>query len=255
MYGAGALAVGVAEQPAAQGGVVVELFHDVSVHRFLLAFDMRIMHPCFQALKREILTSGMQKSNAKSQPRLPSLDLLKGFEAAARNLSFTKAAAELFVTQSAISRQVKTLEEQKKSTDDAISGVQISFSLTSAGAGLPHPERTATRNGRLRRPFPSPGRIGRRHHDEELWSLPAATALLLLGSCVTHNFAPGPGMAASDFEPESARCRLFARGADPGFAFGAVGSPQFVGGAMAGAARHGRRARRAAARPCAPPAH
>src|SRR6266852_9261294 len=43
---------------------------------------------------------------------LPSLDLLKGFEAAARNLSFTKAGAELFVTQSAVSRQVKTLEEQ-----------------------------------------------------------------------------------------------------------------------------------------------
>ena len=28
---------------------------------------------------------------------LPSLDLLRGFESAARNLSFTKAAAELFV--------------------------------------------------------------------------------------------------------------------------------------------------------------
>ena len=43
--------------------------------------------------------------------RLPSLDLLRGFESAARNLSFTKAAAELFVTQSAISRQIKTLED------------------------------------------------------------------------------------------------------------------------------------------------
>jgi len=42
---------------------------------------------------------------------LPSLDLLRGFEAAARNLSFTRAAAELFVTQSAVSRQVKAIED------------------------------------------------------------------------------------------------------------------------------------------------
>jgi len=45
------------------------------------------------------------------RPRI-SLDMLKGFEAAARRLSFTLAAQELFVTQSAISRQVKTLEDQ-----------------------------------------------------------------------------------------------------------------------------------------------
>lgn len=43
--------------------------------------------------------------------KLPPLDHLKGFEAAARHLSFTKAAAELFLTQSAISRQIQTLEE------------------------------------------------------------------------------------------------------------------------------------------------
>jgi LysR family glycine cleavage system transcriptional activator len=41
-----------------------------------------------------------------------SLDLLRGFEAAARHLSFTDAAQELFLTQSAVSRQVKSLEEQ-----------------------------------------------------------------------------------------------------------------------------------------------
>ena len=41
-----------------------------------------------------------------------SLDLLRGFESAARLLSFTAAAAELFLTQSAISRQVQQLEEQ-----------------------------------------------------------------------------------------------------------------------------------------------
>jgi hypothetical protein len=41
-----------------------------------------------------------------------SLDLLLGFRVAARHLSFTRAAQELHVTQSAISREIKTLEEQ-----------------------------------------------------------------------------------------------------------------------------------------------
>jgi DNA-binding transcriptional LysR family regulator len=49
---------------------------------------------------------------AEKAPKLPSLDLLKGFEAAARHLNFTKAADELFVTQSAVSRQVQALEER-----------------------------------------------------------------------------------------------------------------------------------------------
>jgi LysR family glycine cleavage system transcriptional activator len=43
--------------------------------------------------------------------RLPPLNSLKAFEAAARNLSFTKAAEELFVTQAAISHKIKLLEE------------------------------------------------------------------------------------------------------------------------------------------------
>jgi LysR family glycine cleavage system transcriptional activator len=42
---------------------------------------------------------------------LPPLDPLLAFEAAARNLSFTKAGAELFLTQSAVSRQIQALEE------------------------------------------------------------------------------------------------------------------------------------------------
>ncbi len=43
--------------------------------------------------------------------RLPPMKALRAFEAAARHLSFTKAAEELNVTQAAISHQVKALEE------------------------------------------------------------------------------------------------------------------------------------------------
>lgn len=44
--------------------------------------------------------------------QLPSLNALKAFEAAARYRNFTRAAEQLHVTQSAISRQVKLLEGQ-----------------------------------------------------------------------------------------------------------------------------------------------
>jgi LysR family transcriptional regulator, glycine cleavage system transcriptional activator len=43
---------------------------------------------------------------------LPSLDLLKAFEASARRLSFTLAGEDLFLSQSAISRQIQLLESQ-----------------------------------------------------------------------------------------------------------------------------------------------
>jgi LysR family glycine cleavage system transcriptional activator len=42
---------------------------------------------------------------------LPPLDQLEAFEASARHLSFTKAADELALTQSAVSRQIAALEE------------------------------------------------------------------------------------------------------------------------------------------------
>lgn len=45
------------------------------------------------------------------QRRLPPLNSLRAFESAARLLSFTKAADELAVTQSAVSHQVKGLED------------------------------------------------------------------------------------------------------------------------------------------------
>ncbi|MBB4264453.1 transcriptional regulator GcvA [Roseospira visakhapatnamensis] len=46
-----------------------------------------------------------------SPQRLPPLNALRAFAAAARHLSFTRAAEELHVTQAAVSHQVKALEE------------------------------------------------------------------------------------------------------------------------------------------------
>ncbi len=43
--------------------------------------------------------------------RLPALNALRAFEAAARHLSFTRAADELSVTPGAISQQIRQLEE------------------------------------------------------------------------------------------------------------------------------------------------
>jgi len=64
---------------------------------------------------------------------LPPTATLRAFEVATRHTTFTSAAAELFVTQSAVSHQLKHLE--------AIWGVQLfqrgkTLSLTPAGAAL-----------------------------------------------------------------------------------------------------------------------
>jgi DNA-binding transcriptional LysR family regulator len=80
---------------------------------------------------------------AERSRALPSLDLLKGFEAAARHLNFTRAADELFLTQSAVSRQVQTLEDNL--------GVRLfvrqrrGLALTRAGDQLLHAVQGALR--------------------------------------------------------------------------------------------------------------
>jgi LysR family glycine cleavage system transcriptional activator len=66
-------------------------------------------------------------------PRL-SLDLLRGFRAAARYLSFTQAAQELSLTQSAISQEVKALEEQLGAP--LFTRVNRTLRLTQAGEQL-----------------------------------------------------------------------------------------------------------------------
>ena len=63
---------------------------------------------------------------------LPSLNAIRIFESAARHLNFSRAADELSVTQSAVSRQIKVLEEQLGLQLFQRSGPKLS--LTSAGA-------------------------------------------------------------------------------------------------------------------------
>lgn len=91
---------------------------------------------------------------------LPPLDLIQGFEAAARNLSFTKAAEELLVTQSAVSRQIRALEVHlgvdlfarrhralsltdagrvlHRAADRLLEGLQEATDALRAGAATPH---------------------------------------------------------------------------------------------------------------------
>jgi DNA-binding transcriptional LysR family regulator len=66
--------------------------------------------------------------------RLPQLGFIQGFEAAARNLSFTKAAEELFITQSAVSRQVRALEDHLGVT--LFERRQRALALTESGHAL-----------------------------------------------------------------------------------------------------------------------
>lgn len=73
---------------------------------------------------------------------LPPPNALRAFEAAARHESFARAAAELHVTQGAVSRHVKILEEHL--------GVAL-FRRRSQGVELTAP-------GRLPRPPPSEAR-------------------------------------------------------------------------------------------------
>ncbi len=47
-----------------------------------------------------------------TKEKLPALGLLNTFEVAARHRSFTRAGEELYLTQGAVSRQVKALEDQ-----------------------------------------------------------------------------------------------------------------------------------------------
>jgi LysR family glycine cleavage system transcriptional activator len=63
---------------------------------------------------------------------IPPLTWLRAFEASARHLSFTNAAAELNLTQAAISKQVKLLEHHLR--EPLFDRLPRSLTLTTAGA-------------------------------------------------------------------------------------------------------------------------
>jgi DNA-binding transcriptional LysR family regulator len=96
----------------------------------------------------------------------PPLDLIQGFEAAARTLSFTRAAEELFITQSAVSRQIRALEDHlgaalferrprslaltekgrvlQRAATDFLEGLQQTTDRLRADGGTPHLTVTTT---------------------------------------------------------------------------------------------------------------
>jgi LysR family glycine cleavage system transcriptional activator len=64
---------------------------------------------------------------------LPSLSALRTFEAAGRHMSFTRAALEMHITQSAVSRQIRGLEEMLGATLFNRTGQRVT--LTDVGQG------------------------------------------------------------------------------------------------------------------------
>ncbi|MFS0739106.1 LysR family transcriptional regulator [Brevundimonas sp. 3P9-tot-E] len=76
----------------------------------------------------------MMFENLTASGALPSLNALRAFEAMARTGSATRAAAELNVTHSAVSRQVKALEAQLGLR--LFEGPRHALALTEAGRGL-----------------------------------------------------------------------------------------------------------------------
>ncbi|HEY4586003.1 MAG TPA: LysR family transcriptional regulator, partial [Brevundimonas sp.] len=75
-----------------------------------------------------------RKTPSAPESRIPPLNALKAFEAAARRLNITRAAEELSVTPGAISQQIRILEEHAGAPLFHREGRQIA--LTELGAEL-----------------------------------------------------------------------------------------------------------------------
>ena len=67
---------------------------------------------CVGASLMRLFTHLMRNGNDMKRSLIPDIAILQAFESAARHGNFTRAAAELNLTQSAISRQIRDLEGQ-----------------------------------------------------------------------------------------------------------------------------------------------
>lgn len=112
-----------------------------------------------------------------SRNAFPSLDLLVGFEAAARHLSFTKAGEELHLTQSAVSRQIKDLEEQLgvalfQRKHRALMLTEAGQQFYAAAAQVLTTMRTATERLRAQSGRRQPLSVTTTHSFAALWLIP-----------------------------------------------------------------------------------
>ena len=97
---------------------------------------------------------------ADSNDRLPPLNALRAFEAAARRLSFSKAAEELSVTPGAISQHIRQLEEYAGTPLFKRTGRSVLLT-DAAQASLPLVREAFTRISEAGRIMQSPARKGR----------------------------------------------------------------------------------------------
>ena len=81
--------------------------------------------------------------------RLPPLNVVRAFEAAARHLSFTRAAEELHVTQAAVSHQVVLTKcDEVKPADLAGRIAAVEAALAKRSAAFPTVLATSSHDGK-----------------------------------------------------------------------------------------------------------
>lgn len=97
---------------------------------------------------------------SETEDRIPPLNALRAFEAAARRLSFTKAADELNVTPGAISQQIRLLEEYAGTPLFKRTGRSVLLT-DAAQASLPFVMEAFERISEAGRIMQSPARKGR----------------------------------------------------------------------------------------------